>query len=390
MRRNSLTILLFILVFLAPWLQQIRAKEPTYRDFKELQVQLKDVPRDKLKDLLSAVKDESAAVRYLAVCKMAPHRSPNHEKALVLALDDDVRWVRYAAAVKLGDAAKRHVDKVAPILVEALRAGKPGTFFWHGPNHTILALYKIGSPAAPHLAVAIDHPNEHLRAKGCEVLRHLAQASTQRDPFNKPLAALNKAIADNQHPASRPMYVAIRMKIDGDVQRAVKLLREDARSKKVAVRVATFRQMKYLSAAADQIMPLLIKALSDDELSVVYAAVNSLDMLNKQYNVDISAAVPAVAKQVEKRKDFGLRKHLLKFLRPLGRPRHCPVEPILTALSDKHRKVRLAAIRVLGEMGSVGEPALPALRKLVSDPDKFVREAARKAIQSIGESPEAD
>ena len=389
MRRNPLTILLFILVFLAPWLQQIRAKESTYRDFKEFQVQLKDVPRDKLKDLLSAVKDESAAVRYLAVREMAPHRSPDHEKALVLALDDDVRWVRYTAAMKLGGAAKRHVDKVAPILVEALGV-KPGTFFWHGPNHTILALYKIGSPAAPHLAVAIDHPNEHLRAKGCEVLRHLAQASTQRDLFKKPLAALNDAIADNQHPASRPMYVVVRMNIDGDVQRAVKLLREDARSKKVAVRVATFRHMEHLSAAADQIMPLLIKALSDDEFSVVNAAVHSLDRLNKRYNVDISAAVPAVARQVEKRKDRGSRIRLLLFLRPLGRPRHCPVEPILTALSDKHRDVRLAAIRVLGEMGSVGEPALPALRELVSDPDKFVREAARKAIQSIGENPAAD
>ncbi len=386
MRRNPLTILLFILVFLAPWLQQIRAKESTYRDFKEFQVQLKDVPRDKLKDLLSAVKDESAAVRYLAVREMAPHRSPDHEKALVLALDDDVRWVRYTAAMKLGGAAKRHVDKVAPILVEALGV-KPGPMLWNG---TILALYKIGSPAAPHLAVAIDHPNEHLRAKGCEVLRHLAQASTPRDLFKKPLAALNKAIADNQHPASRPMYVAIRMKIDGDVQRAVKLLREDARSKKVAVRVAAFRQMKYLSAAADQIMPLLIKALSDDELSVVYAAVNSLHLLNRRSDVDISAAVPAVARQVEKRKDSRVREHLLLFLRPLGRPRHCPVEPILTALSDKHRDVRLAAIRVLGEMGAVGEPALPALRKLVSDPDKFVREAARKAIQSIGKNPAAD
>ena len=62
---------------------------------------------------LKAIHDQSAATRYHAICKLDANSSKEHEEALLGALQDEVRWLRYAAAVRLADA-NRHPDKIAP------------------------------------------------------------------------------------------------------------------------------------------------------------------------------------------------------------------------------------------------------------------------------------
>jgi hypothetical protein len=106
------------------------------------------------------------------------------------------------------------------------------------------------------------------------------------------------------------------MKIDGDIDRAEKLLREDAaQSKNIDVRVAAIGQTKHLRSNGDRMVPLLIKALTDDEPRIIRAATNALWSLHRVGDVDVSAAIPVIASQVEKKLEpYHLHDQLQRFL----------------------------------------------------------------------------
>jgi HEAT repeat protein len=363
----------------SPTVVIIASAELTLKEFVK---QINSVPGEKrkLKDPLTAIQDKSAAVRYFAIYMLGPSKSKEQEQALVDALEDDVRWLRHAAAVKLGMAGL-HAERVAPILVEAL--GNDNSFHLWGTRNIIRTLYKIGAPALPHLTIAIDHPNELLRENGCFVLGQLPHLVKDRKRFQKPMAALDAAIAGNKYPTSRPMYVFARMKINGDEAHAEKLLREDARSKSVEVRVAALRQIVDFDAAAKRFVPLLIEVLDDDDPKVVRAATATLGEYHRNLFLDVSAAAPAIARQLTKQREYYFHTFSMRFLLQTGIAKHCPIEPLIAALSNKTWAARAGAARMLGAMGAAGKSALPGLRELLNDSDKSVREAAQDAIEAI-------
>ena len=150
------------------------------------------MPQDQrsVKEPLTAIKDESAAVRYFAIGLLDPSKSKDHERALVASLDDDVRWLRYTAAVKLAQA-ESHVDEVSPVLVEAL-GGDESTFHLWGTRHVFQSIHKIGAPALPHLAIALDTPNEQLRENVCHVLGQMPGIVKDREHYQKPLSGARR------------------------------------------------------------------------------------------------------------------------------------------------------------------------------------------------------
>ena len=111
------------------------------------------------------------------------------------------------------------------------------------------------------------------------------------------------------------MYVVTRMKIDGNIDRAEKLLLEDLQSSNVDVRVAALQQTEQFHSIADRFTPLLTKALKDKDPKVIRAAVNALWKMHRVHEVDVSVAIPVIARQVEKKLDpYHLHDRLARFL----------------------------------------------------------------------------
>jgi HEAT repeat protein len=61
------------------------------------------------------------------------------------------------------------------------------------------------------------------------------------------------------------------------------------------------------------------------------------------------------------------------------------VEPLIDALDDRDRRIRMGAIVALGELRN--PEALPHLNRLLADGDENIRDAAKEAIDTIGPSP---
>jgi HEAT repeat protein len=385
MNMSRIAVVSLVLTSLTTLPRYAVAAEPTSKEFAK---QINSVPAEKrrITDPLAAIQDKSAAVRYFAIYMLDPSKSKEQEQALVDALEDDVRWLRYTAAVQLAETELQS-EIIAPILVEAL-GGDESTFSSWGTRHAIHSLYKIGAPALPHLTIAIDHPNELLRANGCLVLGQMPHVVKDRKFFQKPLAALDTAIAANKYPTSRPMYVFARMKINGDEAHAEKLLREDTRSKSITVRVAALRKIGDFRTVGKRFVPLLLEVLDDDDPKVVRAATATLWKYHRNFKLDVSAAAPAIGRQLAKQREYYYHTFSLRFLFETGSAKHCPIEPLIAALSNKTWAVRAGAARVLGAMGAAAKSALPGLRELLNDSDKSVREAAQDAIEAISKAIE--
>jgi HEAT repeat protein len=75
-------------------------------------------------------------------------------------------------------------------------------------------------------------------------------------------------------------------------------------------------------------------------------------------------------------------------------PRPCQVElrrdfrvPCPTHTTDKDEGVREAAATSLGDLGAPARAAIPALKKLLADPDADVKEAVEEALEKL-QAPE--
>jgi len=68
----------------------------------------------------------------------------------------------------------------------------------------------------------------------------------------------------------------------------------------------------------------------------------------------------------------------------LGQTFQPEVVPILvTATTDRNAEVRLAAVRGLDSLHTHAGPAIPALEKLLADPDEAVRERAKEVLDRL-------
>jgi hypothetical protein len=369
--------------------QAIWVNTKAQKQFKTLTTEIDQLSPDQrnVNDPLKAIRDPSAAVRYFAICKLDPANSEKHEDALLAGLDDDICWLRYAAAVRLADT-KRNVDIIAPILVESL-GHDDNTFFPWDNRFVCPALYKIGDAALVHLNATIDSPNRTLRSRGCYMMGSMFSVSKDRKLYQKTLEALNEAISNNMFPSSRPMYVTTRMKIDGDIDRAEKLIREDAQSNDVAICRAALGRMKHFDSAGERFLPLIIKTLEErKELRIVRAAVTALWRIHDGHRssvgvpVDLSSCVPSIVVQLEQQKDVRLQGHLLRFLEDTDNAKHCPVEPIIEILSGKDDVNHDAALEVLYAMGLSAKPAQSILWKM-RDSDRSMSKDQRELLMSL-------
>ena len=117
-----ITRVVVLLVTLASCLPHARCTGAAELTSKEFGAEIDSLPEEqrKINDPSTAIQAKSAAVRFFAIGSLDPSLSTDHEQALLSALEDEVKWLRYTAAVKL-TRAELHAEEVAPVLVEALR-----------------------------------------------------------------------------------------------------------------------------------------------------------------------------------------------------------------------------------------------------------------------------
>lgn len=128
-------------------------------------------------------------------------------------------------------------------------------------------------------------------------------------------------------------------------------------------------------------MPQLVGRLSDPNLEVRLASVETLETLGTNAG---AAVKPVAGKALEDENRF-VRWAAARFLAKVGPPyTTTPVAGLARRMSDTDLDVRIASAHTLGDYGAVGAASVPALAMAAGVGDAEVREAAIKALQSIG------
>lgn len=140
------------------------------------------------------------------------------------------------------------------------------------------------------------------------------------------------------------------------------------------VRAASAATIGLMGADARPASAELIKALNDDDEKVrtfVIASVHALAMQSKDMVGELAAALA----------EEGTRDGASAVLVKLGKP---AVFPVVRLLGQRKEAIRLAAVKVLAEMGPAAAEAVPALQlRKTNDVSPTVREEAKTALLKI-------
>jgi HEAT repeat protein len=173
-------------------------------------------------------------------------------------------------------------------------------------------------------------------------------------------------------------------------------------------RAAAARLLGDLGAEAAALLPQLSKAAGDD----ASAKVRSSALLALSRIAEPAATVEAATKALGDQ-DQGVRLMAVQRLRELGRAAEPALDDLAKLLEDKDEKTRRTAgealvriggkslpaltaaldsssrdarevaLTALGKMGPLAKPALPAVRKRLSDSDPIVKELAKRTVREI-------
>jgi len=145
------------------------------------------------------------------------------------------------------------------------------------------------------------------------------------------------------------------------------------------VRSLFFREKPDIEAIRQQKnIPALIRALRYDDFEVQTRAAEALGTLGGEGIDELILALKTRNKDV--------RLGIIEALSVIRDPRSVP--SLIPLLSDVSSEVRWEAAIALGE---INDPrAAPSLRQSLRDPDKYVRYGAASALRKMGREPESD
>lgn len=149
-----------------------------------------------------------------------------------------------------------------------------------------------------------------------------------------------------------------------------------------SVNVPVLRALSTFGPAAEPALELLRKSLNDTSLDPEVRW-NSARTIGKMR----AAGAPAIPDLITHLNDPAerLREHAAEALGDIGPDASVAVEPLTKTLSDTYFKARRDAVRSLGQIGAAAKPAIPEIKKLLDDPEELVRDAAKTALERIGE-----
>lgn len=268
-------------------------------------------------------------------------------------------------------------------------------------QNALRALARLGDDrAVTPLAAALDGEVDVWRA--VQVAGHLPQAAAEITPllcrhlagtdlatvnaFEMSTRALISAIRQLAHPASLPtILVVLEAAVDvehwplaADALLALAALGNAAASALPAVRALTdcpdgdvrsaiAHALAALGAGVDELMPLLLDALSDGTLPRVRAAVEVLVTLTPEVG---SPATPRLRQLLAARCEW-ISVHAAAGLWHVAG--HSEAQPVLDALLrawEKNRRTANAVVEVLAAMGPAAAPALPQLNAALGYTDR--------------------
>lgn len=149
-----------------------------------------------------------------------------------------------------------------------------------------------------------------------------------------------------------------------------------SRARREAVRVTA----RLCPVAPDEVLPLLEKALRDEDKRVRSEAARQLCYLGWR-------AVPALEGLQKAQFDPALEVRQWATL-ALGEAAAEGVPALLKAAEGEDRAIRLLSIRVLGRMGPRGRRALPLLSRALTGSDWYARREAIEALAGLGKFAE--
>jgi HEAT repeat protein len=148
------------------------------------------------------------------------------------------------------------------------------------------------------------------------------------------------------------------------------------------VRWAAARTLGWYSrekpAEPDRAVPALAHLLADGDLDVRLIAAATLEI----YGPAAGAAVDALIKSTQAG-DNEIRQAAMRALLAVGKKGQKAIPTLIGLLTNSEEAVRQAAAETLGQFGPAARAALPALRRALHDSDRNVRRAASEAIVNI-------
>ncbi|TWT39018.1 HEAT repeat domain-containing protein [Blastopirellula retiformator] len=262
----------------------------------------------------------------------------------------------------------------APNLAEVLKSHKdPDTRM-----QAAVALGQIGAgakPAVGQLAAALEADDSmavrYASAYALGVIKDpasetaLESASNSDDEFMHMLGEWGVA---RLHPEDQEA-----------VEHAVEDLVEGMKSKNANVRAAAARCLTELDAPREMVAPVLLKALTDTDPTVVVHFREAIVSLGAK-------ATPRLAKALEIE---GLRMHALAILRRLGPDAKAAVPALIETLKVDDPQVQSEAMMVLGGLGAAAAPATDDIAKFLDSPTAGLQQSALYALGSIGPTAKA-
>jgi HEAT repeat protein len=189
------------------------------------------------------------------------------------------------------------------------------------------------------------------------------------------LADLRAALKDeSEQVAEAAVNVLARLGHEGSVS-----LAEAFTDRSCKVRKDIARVLQHLGPGTPQVVPMLKKALDDEDPNIRYWAVEVLLRVDRSTGVRLG--VPVLAQLLT---DDRLLSGAFSSLAGLGPDAEAAIPALLGVLKSKNSKERDRAAFVLGRIGPAARSAVPALVEALDSGDEAIRSEAAWAITAIG------
>ncbi len=299
--------------------------------------------------MAKALQNDEFTFRRMQVASVLGNIGREAVPALTAAIRDKDRSVRWSAIDALGNLGPPSKEAV-PALIEALQDADV-VLRWKAAE----ALGSIG----PEAKGAVPTLTKALQDESCIVRMQVALALGRMGPKAKQaVPALTKVLQDQETVVRRFAAEALKQ-IEG------KLSKSDGDDLESSGN-SHEPDMDSKDAAANEAVLTHIKELQHESVSVRRDAVIALGtIVRKDKGLIVKKAMPALTEALQD-EDMHLRDRVLMVLVSLG-PEAMPA--LIEALHNESARVRISAVVALDRMGPSAKEAIPALTKLLLDPD---------------------
>jgi HEAT repeat protein len=267
----------------------------------------------------------------------------------------------YEALARIGEPS------IAP-LVELLTTNQANPQVVLGVTHS---LGRIGAPAVPAVLPLLDHANVQLRRAAAQVIAQAGAGGKDAVPKLRTLLKKDPDVVVRQH------ILNALGRMGAAAAPAVPDLIELARSKNPQFRMSSLRALEQIPADAKLVRPVALEALEDDNIAIRCRGVSLLWHIAPKHPDLLPHALELLQQPAG-------RNEMLMLLGQMG-PAAARAVPALTKLlSEPDVNVRRQAAFDLGRIGPAARPAVPALLEQLRNPDNFMRQNVLNALHGIG------